>query len=546
MVLFNIYYNGDSPTDFSVDLTENAIIKRESVARLLKAYIPHAKSVEITNTDIMGLIVNDRNSAPIAIAIPATGRINLSVLAGQITDAINQAMTANNQTNIVAGVSFDRSKGAGAGCFKIDIKATNRHFTEPVVVDWADAPYSEAGYLTIEEVQGVSSSVSYTKTGDNSLNADFRDGAGNPVAVGSFAQCFTAESIIKLDYFSKTSFNNLDHPPSQFSDYGCIIYEIGVDIGTNTFWCGACSNEQDLIVDRQPNDDVGLLDKLNNVPFAMVVPFTTRNSGTPNNSGAVDYIANEFYAWEMTATGDLNLVANQDLQLAVGDKISAVVSENQQIQYWYKASASDIWIPIDTIDGRERYIVKASDTLHPAGSIFEVSAGNTQVLNLVGGSLDNGGISDYGKFIKATLNTDFATALGFTSSPYTSDTPDTLANLSFANEQAIVVEDVSESCPFVNINITNLPLKGFVNNDTQRVGLSTSTTLGTLSRYDSDGSMLSNEALFMDYPTHTAELKNANELYLSQFKFQIRDSDGKIPTDLDTPLGIVFEIVEGQ
>ena len=162
-------------------------------------------------------------------------------------------------------------------------------------------------------------------------------------------------------------------------------------------------------------------------------------------------------------------------------------------------------------------------------------------MKFVGGSLDDGDINDYGKYAKATLNTDFASALGFTSSPYVEDA-DVLANLKFSNEEEFAIVETSEDCPFVNINITNLPLKAYVNYDTRQVGISNAPTLGTVSRFDRDGSMTKPEALYMDYPTHTAPLDNANEIYISQLKFQIRDNDGKIPTDLDSPLSIVFEI----
>jgi hypothetical protein len=543
MVLFNVYYNGTTPTDFTIDLTENAVVRPNSVARLLKAYIPHRKAVSITNTKIMDLVVNDRNGTPVPISIPATGDFSISELATQITTALGNALTGND-ANIVGSASYDRTKGHGTGAFTLNIKATTKHFTTNAFLDWAEEPYDEADYLTEEAFAASAENLSYTKLGTRATNMSVEaTGTGAPPAVGTFAQCaFTTETKVKLDFFAKTFFNDQPYPPSDYAEYGAIIFEIGTNISTRTFWGGLCTGEAG-IVNGQPNDDVGKVNEFSNLPICMVVPFTTRGSGTANNSGAVGYTAGGFYAWELKDDGDMEIVVQQNnLGLVAGDQIAAVVSEGQPPEYWYKDN-SGVWEKIDIVDGRQRYVVQTDDTLHPAWSIFESTAADQEVLKIVGGSFDNGEINDYGRYIQSTLTDEFADALGFTSSPYTADN-NQLADLRFSNEKEFDIIETSEDCPFVNVNITNLPLKSFVNYDTNQVGMSNAPTLGALSRFDRNGSMTSPEALYMDYPTHDVHLDNANEIYISQLKFQIRDSDGKIPTDLDSPLGLVFELTE--
>jgi hypothetical protein len=543
MVLFNVYYNGATPTDFTVDLTENAVVRPNSVARLLKAYIPHKKAVSITNTKVMDLVVNDRQGTALPISIPATGNISISDLATQITTALGAALVGEDD-NIVGTASFDRTKGHGAGAFTINIKAKSKYFNSIEAVDWAEDPFSEADFFTTEINPAVTQNVVYTKLGTDGTNMSVEDVAtGNPPAVGTFAQvAFATDTKLKLDYFGKTSDTDLAYPPSQYAEYGVVIYEVGDDIDTRTFWAG-CTNGQPNIVSGQNIDDVGLINKLNNVPFCMVVPFTTRNAGSANNSGTVAYTAGGFYAWELQDNGDLEVVAQQNnLGLVAGDKIAAVVSEGQPIEYWYLDS-SLVWEKIDIVDGRPRYLVQTDDTLHPAWSVFESTAADQEVLKITGGSFDSGETNEYGRYIQSTLTTEFATALGFTSSPYTADNGQ-LANLKFSNEEEFDIIETSEDCPFVNVNITNLPLKAFVNYDTNQTGISNAPTLGAISRFDRDGSMTKPEALYMDYPTHNVFLDNANEIYISQLKFQIRDNDGKIPTDLDSPLSLVFELTE--
>tara|TARA_E500000305_G_scaffold66760_1_gene53108 strand:- start:1446 stop:3068 length:1623 start_codon:yes stop_codon:yes gene_type:complete len=538
-MLFNIYHNGSSATDFQIDLTENAIVKPNSVARLLKAFIPHAKKVTIGNTKICDLIVNDRNGDAIAINIPATGDIDLQTLAGQITTAINTAMTGLNN-NIQGAASYDRTKGSGAGAFNIVVNAMSRYFTTIEAVNFNNAPYNDANFLIEELVQGVTTNVTYTKLDTNKVNCDFTAAGGQ---TESFAQCCTADTLINLTHFSKNIYDNLTYPPSQLTEFGTIQYKIGANIGTNSVWFGTCDTTTGTIADRQPNEDVGFLDKLNNVPVAVFIPFTAFPANSAKNTSANAYLAGGLYIWEKQDNGDMALVVDDDgFAAAAGDEFALTTANGHHYAYHVKRNGTDQWEQIDVIDGRPRVLTPQDARLFPAFSIFEKTANDQDVLQVIGGALDNGGIADYGDYIQMSLTQDFATSLGYTQLTYTDN--DTLASIDAANQEDFNVVQTTDDTPFININIANLPLSAFVNNNVNREGLSTAPTLGSVSRFDRDGSFKTMESLYMDYPTHTVPLNNANELYLSQLKFQIRDSNGKIPTDLTTPLGIVFEITE--
>lgn len=540
-MLFNIYHNGSSATDFQIDLTENAIVKPNSVARLLKAFIPHAKKVTINNTKICDLIVNDRNENAIAINIPATGDIDLQTLAGQITTAINDAMTGLND-NIQGAASYDRTKGSAAGAFNIVVNAMSRYFTQIETINWNNAPYNDANYLIEEQVQGVTSNVTYTKLNNNKVNCDFTAAGGQ---TESFAQCCTADSLINLTHFSRNIFDNLTFPPSQLTEFGTIQYKIGGDIGTNSVWFGVCDTTTGTIADRQPNEDVGFLDKINNVPAMIFIPFTAFPATSAKNSSANAYLAGGLYIWEKQDNGDMALVVDDDdFNAQAGDEFALTTANGHHYSYHVKRNGADQWEQIDIIDGAPRVLTPQDARLFPAFSIFGKTANDQDVLQVIGGALDNGGIADYGDYIQMSLTQDFADALGYTQLTYTDN--DTLASIDAANQENFTVVQTTDDTPFVNINIANLPLSAMVNNNVDREGLSTAPTLGTVSRFDRDGSFKTMESLYMDYPTHSVALNNANELYLSQLKFQIRDSNGKIPTDLTTPLGICFEITESR
>ena len=539
-MLFNVYHNGTSATDFHIDLTENAIVRPNSVARLLKAFIPHAKKVTINNTKICDLIVNDRNADEIAINIPATGDIDLSTLADQITTAINDAMTGLN-ANIQGAASYDRTMGSAAGCFNITVNAMSRYFSAIEAVNFANTPYSGASYILEQQAQGVTSNVTYSKVNPSSLNVDFTAAGGQ---TESFAQCGVADSRINLTHFAKNDFDDLTMPPSTLSEFGCVNFEIGLDRGTNSVFFGTTTDiTAGNIVERQPNEDVGFLDKLNNCKSIVFIPFTAFPASSPKNSSTNAYSSGGLYIFEEQDNGDMALVVNDDNFAAqIGDEIAISTANGHHYAYHVKRQATNNWEQIDVIDGAPRVLTGQDEALFPVFSIFEKTANDQEVLLFNGGSLDNGDISDYGQYIQMSLTQSFADDMGYQQLTYTDE--DTLASVDAPNQQDITIVQTTDDTPFVNINITNLPIKAMVNNNVDREGLSTAPTLGTVSRFDRDGSFKTMESLYMDYPVHSVPLHNANELYLSQLKFQIRDSNGKIPTDLTTPLGIVFEITD--
>lgn len=539
IMLFNVYHNGTSATDFQIDLTENAIVRPNSVARLLKAFIPHAKKVTINNTKICDLIVNDRNNDAIPINIPATGDIDLTTLADQITNAINTAMTGLNN-NIQGAAAYDRTKGSAAGCFNIVVNAMSRYFTQIEAVNWNNSPYNGANFIIEEDTQGVTSNVTYTKLDDNKLNVDFTAAGGQ---TESFAQCGLADTLLNLTHFAQNTYDDLSYPPSQLTEYGTVQFKIGADIGTNSVWFGTATSSTNTITERQPNADVGFLDKLNNTAVAVFIPFTAYPGNSAKNSSANGYIAGGLYIWEQQDNGDMALVVDDDtFGAAAGDEFALTTANGHHYSYHVKRNGQTSWEQIAIIDGRPRVLTEQDARLFPTWSIFEKTANDQDVLQFVGGSLDNGGINDYGEYISMSLTQSFADDMGYQQLTYTDE--DVLASVDAPNQKDITIVQTTDDTPFVNINITNLPLKAMVNNNVDREGLSTAPTLGTVSRFDRDGSFKTIESLYMDYPVHSVPLDNANELYLSQLKFQIRDSNGKIPTDLTTPLGICFEITD--
>ena len=124
-------------------------------------------------------------------------------------------------------------------------------------------------------------------------------------------------------------------------------------------------------------------------------------------------------------------------------------------------------------------------------------------------------------------------------------------NSTFDSDQDLVHFDGSENQPFINLNITNLPIDSISCDSTDattrapgQVFHSSSKTISALPRYDPDGSGLFNTVTIQADAQNepTVHLDNASEIILNSLDFELRNCDGSVPTDLATPLGLVIEI----
>lgn len=549
-MLFNIYYDGDSPADFRIDLTENLLIKPNSSARLLKCFIPHAKSIIMTSTKIMDLIVNDSTAAAIPINIPAIGNIDIQTLVTQINTAINTALVAPDD-NVTGSVSYDITKGHNTGAFTIRFDASTLYFNTVNNLDWSQDPYDDAGFLIDIADPSVIANNVYTKLGSNGLNAQFKDNLGSPVTDGSFSQATIMDSYLKVDRYEETDNKTLDYPPSTYEEYGNFAFTVGADRTAEgaTFFVGATTSATDTFTDGVANSDVGVLENMDDLEIIIFVPGKEYLASSTYNTSTTKYSANGLYIYERDDVANLHLVVSgDDAAIADGDVISYVVSVGEYPEYYIKRGGVGDWLVVPVIPGSPRGTVYANERFYPAISIYTATTDDKEILSGFTGSIIDGKYSDYGQYIGMDLTQDFADSLGFTALNYVEYTTGTenLARLIEDNDKSFAIVEASADCPFVNINIPNLPLKGFINYDTARVGLSNAPTLGVVSRFDQNGSLEAIESLYVDFPTHTVQMDNSNPLSVSQLHFQLRDSDGKIPLDLGVPLGIVFEITESR
>ena len=104
-------------------------------------------------------------------------------------------------------------------------------------------------------------------------------------------------------------------------------------------------------------------------------------------------------------------------------------------------------------------------------------------------------------------------------------------------------EDGFKKCPYVNIQIQNLPIVSYSNTDTLKQGLTCSKVLASIPRYDEMGNMDNIENLTYS-PTipNEIQLNNKEEISISQLHFKLQQADGLYPVDLDVPQGFVIDV----
>ena len=171
----------------------------------------------------------------------------------------------------------------------------------------------------------------------------------------------------------------------------------------------------------------------------------------------------------------------------------------------------------------------------------------------------SGFFSHYGRSGKIYLtgarnnNKDIKADLGFEEDNYgrTEGNPANVLSVEFPNETEPIHYDNSANQPFINLNITNLPIDSISCAATDSTTLgpgqvhhSASKTISALPRYNADGDgLFTNVTIQADAQNEpTIRLNNASEITLNSLDFELRNGDGTVPTDLGLPLGIVLDI----
>lgn len=347
-------------------------------------------------------------------------------------------------------------------------------------------------------------------------------------------------------WFKETSDSTLAYPPYNEDGYAVLYVDVqhgGLNGGGADFssWFGL-SDGTTSIVDGITGNTFDQITQLEGVHACVLI------SGHTDG----DYSKGGLYVLQRDDAGVMQLThefydAGTD-EIDNGDRIGIAWKEGGVARIWRRKSGETHYNEIAPLAGVDLPAM-TNNPVYAAAGCYNAAASTAEAdlqLKSLGGSFGTSDLNKYGQFLKYTLDANIATPLGISTLTDENDTSGTAndASLMIRNDKQLVAnQQVSEECPFVNINIRNLPCLAYTSQDTRNEGLSSSATIGAVSRFDRDGSLNHIQSLYTEYPTHYVQLKNAEQIELTQFHFDLRDSDGQLPTDLSTPLGLVFEIV---
>ena len=541
MVIVSLYYDGTNPNGWTQDLTETLLLPRHSNVRLLKAVVPHGKGVNITAVDALDLYVNDDNADPIIINLPSTGNKTIQEVVSELNAAAATAIAAEGVTNCEFLARYDSTKGHGPGAFVFDVKLTSKFYNIIRTIDFSTAPWNGANFVESEINTNRLDSATYQST-NTALGVIDIQASGGGGAVSSWANAFvlgtdneTAPGYLDT-WFKGTTDSTLAQPPDPRDDFGALAWTVqhgGLNDGggAQSFWMGLTANTTTTLVGGITTN--ASLAEITNINEACVVCFLSgETSGT--------FVKGTLYVYERLEDGSLG-ETHEYAGVDNGDELGITFHSGEPCIIWRRADGQTAWQRILPNQGAQRGLVDIAP-IYACGGFYDAAVGTNQAdlqIDNIGGSFAQGlRVAEYGEYIQIDLDSDFANTIGFNDDTRTVDGPE----LIWGNDQDISIVEASEDCPAVNVIIRNLPIRSWCNNNTIRTGLSTQGVIGCLSRYDESGQLSASNALAQYYPVSSGvEIRNAEELPITQLTIEYRDVDGKVPTDLSSPQWLMLE-----
>ena len=308
-------------------------------------------------------------------------------------------------------------------------------------------------------------------------------------------------------------------------------------------------------------NDLSSCDQLKGISCAVVI-----YGETANGKGAGDTEFFEDIGGTFTSKGIL-----EGDNIGLGDEIIIVVPLNNRggadapCDYYIKFLNGDI-TKITVAQPANRYKPADSAVLNTVFSFYNGSDVVDTITDLKMGmdagympeALDTtkgvGLFDDFGKYIKLSLggatndNKILNTTLGFNTETYEEEsaTANRADAIDIKNDVEMLTNDGKQ--PFLNVNITNLPITSFSCCSSQSTGGGDtpqhdySKCVASIPRYNQDNGHYDNLAIVFDNNTQSIKLHNVDEIILSSLDFRLQNCDGTYPKDLLTPSSYVFKI----
>jgi len=542
-MLISVYNNSANANDFQQDFNENIILPPNSTIKMLKAFIPINKTITTTQAYNIFFTIGGQNTSPYNVVLPQ-GTYGLSSMALTINDLISNKIVS---LNLPASFKMTHNDNLGVEAGAYSYTLANLTFTPNLttLINWNDGSTPTVDWKTTTVIDTTTFYKNYFSLGTSTL----LNNVGVPVNSWAYIGHFDKYPIEKSMYKNTNDATGVIPPiSSNTADYGALWWSnrYGGNAGATdaTYCVSLCSNTPDMTAISANN----IISQFRNQKgiYAMAVV-----CGQPINAGGVLASKGDLLIWEDNGSGNLASVGRFEAGIGANDKIAIVIpDDNSPLEYWVNFNGSGIWREIGGLTGT-RYDNPDTDDLYMGFTAYNAMPYiNPNVANItqINGSFDFlGDYENWGTYTALNWG-GLHTQLGYTNqSDNETTTFPTLSVLTTENEAPIQLDTTTTEkarMPFINVNINELPIQNYSINDPNSLGLSTSRTVCSISRYNDMGdySADKNDAMIFDNNTQICPLNNAHEISISQLTFSLRNADGTLPSDLGTPQGFILDV----
>tara|TARA_R110000765_G_scaffold395726_1_gene489480 strand:+ start:5318 stop:6970 length:1653 start_codon:yes stop_codon:yes gene_type:complete len=545
-MLISVYNNSANATDFQQDFNENIILPANSTIKMLKAFIPINKTITTTEAYTISFTVGGSLSQSYDVVLPI-GTYGLASMALTINDLISNTIVS---LNLPASFNMTHNDNLGVEAGAYSYTLANTTFTPNITttINWNDAGTPTAEWKTTINttiLQSVDFYKNYYSLGVSSITNQLGVAGSSWGYIGHFDTHPLYKSM-----FKNTNDATGAIPPisSATADYGGVWWanRYGGNVGANNTYCvSICSATPD--VSNVASSGVITEFRKQKGIYAMVVV-----CGQPINNAGVVASKGDLLIWEDDGSGFLAPVGRFTAGIGANDQISIIIpDDNSPLEYWVNFNGSGIWREIGGLTGT-RYANPDTDDVYFGFTAYNAmpTPTNPSQANItqIKGSFDFlGDYANWGTYAELDWG-GLQTQIGYTNQKATKTTAyPTLAVLEEENDTPIQLDTTTAEkarMPFINVNVNELPIQNYSINDPNSLGLSTSRTVCSISRYNEMGdySADKNDAMIFDNNTQICPLNNAHEISLSQLTFSLRNADGTLPSDLGTPQGFILDL----
>lgn len=533
-MLINIV-NRDTNTHFTQIFKESLILPEKSKITLKKAIIKLEPKVTVnTANDNFRFNINGDSSGVFTTVFLDHGVYTKKDFLLHVVEKINEKL-GNGQENFQCKLDYFNGNTTEPNCYTISIKCNT---LSPSINQIANFENDNLDLVSVYiNTHTTAGTLYYNYIADPVANFIGLEGQG----ASCWANASFINAPIERTWFDKTSVVSAENPNNNTTKFGLITWTVNVN--TLNYIIGFSDGNLDLT--GVGSTGIGEYTNIKNLSAGLYYNPTSSGVSVLESSNQKSGNANLSSIKTFTATEYPNLM-DVDTEFCIMLPNDAEASP----KYFYKPSAQTYWTELSLLndinppkrcvmDQHSHYPVFAFYDNATSSADIHLPVANFSYSVKSGSSVKN--TDNYGQFIKFDFD-EVQQELGLAERFYTAETyGDELAELKITNSLALGTTDPEE--PYLNLNITNLPIKSYCNNDTTDLdaGVSQVKTLASIPRYNKEGVLNSNNLVYDDN-TQTLELNNAGEMILNELHFDLRNSSGNIPDDIGSMKSLVLSI----